>query len=180
MQSLRSSACTNERGLVFFFLGRRGGRKFVSLFFFGGVAMPSAQVKNGDKQFHANKSSMQPMKGSAWTHQGSSYFLCWKWGKIFLLFSIVPIMFPMCSCKVPQGFPSCSPQTSPIAPHFFPKWLVCPNLISHVYKLKRWALGNTFVSTFQLAVKRGISIGECPMLKKNGDGPLKKKKQKKV
>ncbi len=133
---MRASACTNERSLVFFILGRRGGRKFVSVFFFGGVAMPSAQVKNGEKRlcklkFHAAN------EGSAWTQEGSSYFICGKWGKNFLVFSLVPIMFPMCSCNVPQRFPSCSPQTFPIPPHFFPKWLVCPKFISHVYKLKR-------------------------------------------
>jgi hypothetical protein len=74
------------------------------------LAIPSAQVKNGDKQlcklkFHATN------EASACTHEGSSYFLCGKWGKNFLLFSHV--MFPICSCKVPQGFPR--------VPKLFPK-----------------------------------------------------------
>ncbi len=80
----------------------------------------------------------------------------------------------------PKGFQVVPPQTFTIAPHFFPKWLVCPKFISHVYKLKRWATGSTSVSIFRLAVQSGASIGECPMFQKNGDGSLRKKNRKSV
>ncbi len=55
-----------------------------------------------------NKSSMQPMKGSAWTQEGSSSFLFGKEGvgEEFFAFSLSPIMFLMC---VPMGFPKLFP-----------------------------------------------------------------------
>jgi hypothetical protein len=84
-------------------------------------------------------------------------------------------MFPMCSCKVPQGFPSCSPNI-PNSTTLF-SHMVCPKLISHVYKLKRCTTRSTSIFIFQLAVQSGASIGECPMFQKNDDSPLKKKKK---
>ncbi len=62
--------------------------------------------------------------------------------------------------------------------------MVCTKFNSRVYKLKRCAIGSTFVSILQLAVQRGASIGECPMSQKIGDGPINmapsKKKNKSV
>jgi hypothetical protein len=53
-----------------------------SLFFFGGVVMPLGQAKNSDINTFGDKTSMQPMKGSAWTHEGFDFFPFWEgWGK---------------------------------------------------------------------------------------------------
>jgi hypothetical protein len=45
--------------------------------------------------------------------------------------------------------------------------VVCPKFNCHVYKLKGRLLGNKFVSTLQLGVQSGASIGGCSMFQKN-------------
>ncbi len=121
LQSMKASASLT-RGVWFFsFWGAGEGGNFFLSSFLGVLPCHQPRSKMVTNSY-ANKSSMQPMKGSAWTHEGSSYFLCGKWGKNFLLLSLVPIMFPMCSCKVLPRVPNLFPQTFPIAPHFFPIW----------------------------------------------------------
>ncbi len=47
-----------------------------------------------------NKSSIQPMKGSAWTHKGVQFFSFWEGGgEEFFFFP----MFPSCSRKIGDG-----------------------------------------------------------------------------
>ncbi len=111
------------RGPVFFFsVGQWGGRIF-SLFLFGGVVMPLGQAKNSDINTFGNRSSMQPMKGSAsWTHEGSDPFSFWE-GRGRNLLPISP-----CSHHSPHMFPSVFsssqvvPQSFLIACHFLPQY----------------------------------------------------------
>jgi hypothetical protein len=113
------------RNLVFFFLGRRGeggGRKFFSFLCWGCCHAIKPRQKMVTNRF-GNKSSMQPMKGSAWTHEGSSFFLFVKeeWGEDFFSF------FP-CSHHVPYGshgipqFPRLFLKTVPNSTYFYPIW----------------------------------------------------------
>jgi hypothetical protein len=54
MQPMKGSACPNKGPVFFSFWGGGGtgwGEEFFLFFFLGGVAMPLAQAKNGDKQF---------------------------------------------------------------------------------------------------------------------------------
>jgi hypothetical protein len=48
-------------------------------------------------------------------------------GRIFLLFSLVPIMLPMCSHEVPKGFPPSVPNSTSLL-----SYMVCPKFNSHV------------------------------------------------
>ncbi len=77
-----------------------------------------------------NKSSMQPMKGSAWTQEGSSSFLFGKErvGEVFLSFSLSPVMFLMYSHKVPQVVPNITSLLS---------HMLCPKFNSQVYKTEK-------------------------------------------
>jgi len=59
--------------------------------------------------------------------------------------------------------PMFDPKLFPIAPLFY-CMIFCSNFNSHVYKLKRWAIGSTFVSIFQLGVQRGAF---WPVFQKN-------------
>ncbi len=73
-------------------------------------------------------------------------------------FPLVPIMYPMCPCEFFQ-VPTLFPKSFPIAPHF--------------YKLKRWAIGSTYVFIFQLGDQTGAFYWGVPsVLKKIGDGPI--------
>ncbi len=98
------------RGPVFSFWVGGGVEEFFPSSFLGGVVMPLGQAKNSDINTFGNKSSMQPMKGSAWTHKGSNPFLFRKdRGGIFCLFPLVPIILPICSHQlfhVPKLFPN--------------------------------------------------------------------------
>ncbi len=53
-----------------------------------------------------NKSSMQPMKGSAWTRQGSSFIVLGRRGGGFFL-----LLSPSCSLYVPMRFQKGSPSS---------------------------------------------------------------------
>jgi hypothetical protein len=44
--------------------------------------------------------------------------------------------------------------------------MVCPKFNSHVYKQKRWAIGE------RAWVQRGSPVGGCPMFQKIDDGPI--------
>ncbi len=79
----------------------------------------------------------------------------------FLSSHHVPIMFPMCSHEILK-FSQNAPNSTFVLSH-----MVCPKFNSHVYKLKRWALGRTHLFLFlQMAVQIGASIGECPIFQK--------------
>ncbi len=95
------------------FLGEGWGGGIFSLFFFGGVVMPLGQAKNSDVNTFGNKSSMQPMKGSAWTHEGSNpfFFLGRTGEESFAFFPLVPIILPICSHQLVQ-FPNLFPNRS--------------------------------------------------------------------
>ncbi len=104
------------------FLGEGWGGGIFSLFFFGGVVMPLGQAKNSDVNTFGNKSSMQPMKGSAWTHEGSNPFSFWEGqGRNLLPFSPCShhsaYMFPS-ACSISQFVP----QSFPIACHFLSQY----------------------------------------------------------
>jgi hypothetical protein len=80
-------------------------------------------------------------------------------------------MFPMCShCVlfmfhgVPQ-VPKLFPKTFPIARQFYPIWFAQSSTFMYL-NWKGGLLESTFVSILQLRVKRGASIGECPMFPK--------------
>jgi hypothetical protein len=71
---------------------------------------------------------MLPM-GRLSTHKQSSFFLVDIWGmgtgegeRDFLLFSLLPNLFPSCSHGVPIKFPNIFPKMFPIAPWFYPTW----------------------------------------------------------
>jgi hypothetical protein len=68
-------------------------------------------------------------------------------------------MFPSSSQVIPQYF--CN-STSDYLSH-----MVCPKFKSHVYKLKRWVMGEHICFYFVTGVQRGASIGECPMFQKH-------------
>jgi hypothetical protein len=88
------------RGLVFFFWVGQWVEEFFPSSFLGGVVMPLGQAKNSDINTFGNKSSMQPMKGLACTHEGSDPFSFWEGrGRNLLPFS-------PCSHHSPYMFPS--------------------------------------------------------------------------
>ncbi len=130
MQPMKGSACPNK-GPVFFFLGRRGGVGGGIFFFFlfGGCSP-------GRKWWQTVLERNVPC--SQWKAQYglmSSPVFFFLGGRNFYFFSLVPIMFPMCSHEVPQ-FPKLFPQnvlnsTSALS------HMVCPKFNSHVYKLKK-------------------------------------------
>ncbi len=114
---------------------------------------------------------------------GPVFFFLERMRRNIFFFSLVPIMFPMCSHEVLH----CSqvvPQNVACSTSF---WfhMVCPKVKSLVYKVKRWPIGSTFFSILQLAVKRGASTGEYPMSQKtwrwaNQYGTFQKIKNKKA
>jgi hypothetical protein len=124
---MTGSVCTNEGGGIssFCFWGS-GGRCHAN----------RTGQNNEDKQFWKKVPCSQRKKGSAWTREGSSFSLSGKkGGRNLLLFSLVPIMYPMCSHDFFQ-VPNVFPKSFPIAPHFY-CMMFGPNCNSHVYKLKR-------------------------------------------
>jgi hypothetical protein len=52
-------------------------------------------------------------------------------GFVFLLFSLVPVMFHMCSHKVPQVL-KLLPKTFPIAPQFYPIWFAQSSTLMYI------------------------------------------------
>jgi hypothetical protein len=87
------------------------------------------------------------------------------------LFSLVPIMFPMCSHEVPH----CSqvvPQNLACSTSF---WfhMVCPKVKSLVYKVKRWPIGSLHLVLFcSWQSKELLRLGSAQCPKKIGDGPI--------
>jgi hypothetical protein len=73
----------------------------------------------------------------------SSFF--WGGGGrgIFCFFSL---LFSMCSHHVPKVFPNIFPKIFPIALGFYPIWFA--KVHSHVYKPKRWDLGEQILFYF--------------------------------
>jgi len=79
----------------------------------------------------------------------------WKTNNITTLLFFGFFLFPMCSHHVLIRF-SLNPQKVPQVPKLFPQHvlnntsvispMVCPKFKPHVYKLKRWVIGSTFVS----------------------------------
>ncbi len=127
------------------------------------------QVKNGGKHFWKQKFRAGNERLSM-DSRGAQFFPFWEecGGKIFLLFPLVPIIFPICSHEVLQV-----PKLFTVAPHFYITCMLCPKFNSHVYKLKRWTIWSTFFSILQLAVQRGAFIGSAQCSpKKIGDGPI--------
>ncbi len=98
------------------------------------------------------------------------YFVPYIWHSLagiaegFLVFCLVPIIFPWDSHQVPQVlklFPKTFSITS-IALQFYPIWF-CPQFNFHGYKLKRWAIRELICFYFVTRVQRCGSIGECLM-----------------
>jgi hypothetical protein len=74
-------------------------------------------------------------------------------------------MFPCDSQRVPI-IPQVVPQDISIARQFL-LHMVCPKFNSHRHKLKRCAIRESkYAYILQLGVRRGASIGECPIFQK--------------
>jgi uncharacterized membrane protein YfcA len=78
--------------------------------------------------------------------------------RIFLLFFLVGIMFPMCSHEVPHNVPN----STSVLSH-----MICPKFNSHLYKFIRWAIGSTFIPILQLVVQIGFHLGSAQMFQKH-------------
>jgi len=88
---------------------------------------------------------------------------------IFLFFCLVFNVFSSCSQRILK-FPTCSQIHSWRYSQYtsYLSHMVCPKFNSHVYKLKRWTVGEHSCFDFaKLGVQRGASIGACPMFQKN-------------
>jgi hypothetical protein len=113
-----------------------------------------------------NKSFMQPTRRLNIHSWGVQFFFFWGGGWAGFFSPLVLNMFSWSSHGVPQG-PKLFLGTFPIAFHFYPH-TVCPKFNSHVYKLKRQAIGeHNYFYFVTRGWKRCFYWGECPMFQKN-------------
>ncbi len=102
------------RGSEFPLFGEEGGGKNFFFFLFLGCCHAINPGPKWWQTVFANKSSMQPMKGSAWTNEGPSFF------SFFLCLHDVPYVFLWCSQRIPQVLNLFHKAFPIIAPHFYP------------------------------------------------------------
>jgi hypothetical protein len=127
------------------------------------------------------KISCSQWKGSACTHEGSSFFLLGggERDRDFFVFSLVPNVFISSSQCVPRCVPQDVPNSTWVLSH-----MVCPKFNSPIYKLKRWNPGVHICFYFASgSLKRCFYWGHAQCSQKIADGPinmapLKKKKIK--
>jgi hypothetical protein len=106
---------------------------------------------------------------------GGGFFFC------FLLFSLVPIMFHMCSRKVPQVL-KLLPKTFPIAPRFYPIWFARSSTLMYINWKGRPQGAHLFLFCNRWS-KEVLLLKSAQCSKKIGDGqtnmaPSKKQKLK--
>jgi hypothetical protein len=91
--------------------------------------------------------------------------------EFFVFFFVLNFVFLSCSQNVLKYIPQDVPNSTLVLSH-----IVCPKFNSHVYKLKRWAMGEYFCFYFAIGVQRGIPIkrNHAPCSKKIDDGPMNK------
>jgi hypothetical protein len=104
------------------------------------------------------KVSCSQGEGSTCIHEIFNFLLLEGEERGHFFSPLVPNVFPWGSQVIPQYF--CN-STSDLS------HTVCPKFNSHVYKLKRWVIGEYSCSCFVTGVQRGASIGECPIFQKH-------------
>ncbi len=99
-------------------------------------------------------------------HEWSNYFLFEKakGRRIFCFFFVLNFVFLSCSQNVFKYIPQDVPNSTLVL-----SYIICPKFNSHVYKLKRWAMGEYFCFYFAIGVPKSTPIkgNHASMFQKN-------------